>query len=120
VAYANRYSTSSFVTRLRSLREAERFIRRGIPLVASINFGPGELDGAPISSTAGHLLVIRGFTANGRVIANDPAARRNSGVRRVYKRGQFADAWVGGSGGLVYVIRPPGRALPARTPEANW
>jgi hypothetical protein len=120
VAYANRYRTSSFVTRLRSLREAERFIRRGVPLVASINFGPGELDGAPISSSAGHLLVIRGFTANGRVIANDPAARRNSGVRRVYKRGQFADAWVGGSGGLVYVIRPPGRALPARTPEANW
>ncbi len=120
VAYANRYRTSSFVTRLRSLREAERFIRRGIPLVASINFGPGELDGAPISSTAGHLLVIRGFTANGRVIANDPAARRNSGVRRVYKRGQFANAWVGGSGGLVYVIRPQGRALPARTPEANW
>jgi hypothetical protein len=120
VAYANRYRTSSFVTRLRSLREAERFIRRGIPLVASINFGPGELDGAPISSTAGHLLVIRGFTANGRVIVNDPAARRNSGVRRVYKRGQFADAWVGGSGGLVYVIRPQGRALPARTPEANW
>jgi Peptidase_C39 like family len=120
VAYANRYRTSSFVTRLRSLREAERFIRRGIPLVASINFGPGELDGAPISSTAGHLLVIRGFTANGGVIANDPAARRNSGVRRVYKRGQFADAWVGGSGGLVYVIRPQGRALPARTPEANW
>ena len=119
-AYANRFQTDSFVTRLRSLREAERFIKAGIPLVASINFGPGELDGAPISSTDGHLLVIRGFTGTGRVVVNDPAARTDRGVRRVYRRGQFADAWVGGSGGLVYVIRPPGERLPRRTAEANW
>jgi hypothetical protein len=120
VAYANRYGMHAFVTRLRSLREAERFIRARIPLVASVQFGPGELDGAPISSTDGHLMVIRGFTATGNVIANDPAARRNSGVRRVYKRGQFADAWVGGSGGLVYVVRPRGKSLPTPTAEANW
>jgi Peptidase_C39 like family len=119
-AYANRYGTDSFVTRLRSLREAERFVKAGIPLVASINFGPGELDGAPISSTDGHLVVIRGFTGSGRVIVNDPAARTDRGVRRVYRRGQFADAWVGGSGGLVYVIRPAGKRLPRRTAEANW
>jgi hypothetical protein len=120
VAYANRYGMHAFVTRLRSLREAERFIRAGIPLVASVQFGAGDLDGAPISSTDGHLMVIRGFTAAGKVIANDPAARRNPGVRRVYKRGQFADAWVGGSGGLVYVVRPRGKDLPTPTAEANW
>lgn len=119
-AYANRYGMHSFVTRLRSLREAEKFIRAGIPLVASIDFGPGELDGAPIGSTAGHLLVIRGFTADGRVIVNDPAAPGNRSVRRVYRRDQFADAWVGGSGGLVYVIRPEGRRLPTPKAEANW
>ena len=48
------------------LREAERFIAAGIPLVASISFGSGELDGAPISSTNGHLLVIVGFTRQRR------------------------------------------------------
>ncbi|MGH3355003.1 MAG: C39 family peptidase [Nocardioidaceae bacterium] len=119
-AYANRYGTKSFVTRLRSLREAERFIRAGIPLVASISFGSGELDGSPISGTNGHLLVIRGFTGGGRVVVNDPAARRNTRVRRVYRRDQFADAWIGGSGGVVYVIRPAGRSLPRRKAEANW
>ena len=62
------------MTRLPSLREAERFIRAGIPLVASISFGKGGLTGAPISSTAGHLVVIVGFTRAGNVVVNDPAA----------------------------------------------
>lgn len=116
-AYAGRYSLDSFVTRLHNLRDAEAFIKAGIPLVASIAFSRGELDGAPISSTPGHLLVIRGFTAGGRVIANDPAAGSNSTVRRIYSRAQFERAWLKGSGGVVYVIRPTTRALPSDTPR---
>ena len=46
----------------------------GIPLVASVSFGAGQLDGAPISSSNGHLLVIVGFEADGDVVVNDPAA----------------------------------------------
>ncbi|KAA1395144.1 peptidase C39 family protein [Aeromicrobium ginsengisoli] len=116
-AYSSRYALDSFVTRLHNLRDAEAFIKAGIPLVASIAFGKGELDGAPISSTPGHLLVIRGFTAGGRVIANDPAAASNSTVRRIYSRAQFERAWLEGSGGVVYVMRPTTRALPPDTPR---
>jgi hypothetical protein len=119
-AYAGRYGTSSFVTRLRSVREAERFIKAGIPLVASISFGAGELDNSPIRGTNGHLLVIRGFTERGKVVVNDPAAESAKGVRRVYRRDQFADAWIGGSGGVVYVVRPGSTPLPRRTSEPNW
>jgi hypothetical protein len=119
-AYAGRFGVDAFVTRLRSLREAELFIAAGIPLVASIAFDKGELDGAPINSTNGHLLVIRGFTAAGRVVVNDPAAARNSTVRRVYKRGQFERAWVGATGGIVYVIHPSSAPLPAPGRHSNW
>lgn len=111
-AYAGSFGLDAFVTRLHSLREAERYLRAGIPLVASIAFGRGELDGSPIASSSGHLLVIRGFTASGNVIVNDPAAAHNRGVRRVYDRGQFENAWLPTTGGLAYVIRPAGRALP--------
>ena len=45
-AYAARHSLDAFVTRLHTLRDAEAFINAGIPLVASIAFGKGELDGA--------------------------------------------------------------------------
>lgn len=119
-AYAAQFGLDSFVTRLRSLGEAELFIDEGIPLVASIGFGPGELDGAPISSTNGHLLVIRGFTQSGNVIVNDPAAPTAKTVRRVYDRGQFENAWLDTTGGVVYVIYPPTKSLPAPSAHSNW
>ena len=61
-----RAGSSAFVTRLRSLSEAESLIAAGIPVIASVSFSSGGLYGAPISSTAGHLLVIVGFTRHGR------------------------------------------------------
>ena len=66
-AYAAHYGLDAFVTRLRSLQEAELFLAAGIPLVASIAAGPGELDGFLLpQGTAGHLVVIVGFTDDGR------------------------------------------------------
>ena len=111
-AYAGTRGLDAYVTRLPSLRSAERYIKAGIPLVASVAFGAGELDGAPIDSTNGHLMVIRGFTATGDVIVNDPAAARPRGVRRTYDRGQFENAWIPATGGVVYVMRPEGTPLP--------
>ena len=119
-AYAATLTHDAFVTRLRNLREARTFIAAGIPLVASISFGAGELDRAPISSSNGHLLVIAGFTAAGNVVVNDPAARTAAGVRRTYDRGQFEDAWIPSSGGLVYVIRDSAHPLPNPGRHSNW
>lgn len=53
----------------------------------------------------GHLLVVRGFTPEGDVIVNDPAAASDEGVRRVYKRELFQRAWLDRSG-VVYIIYP--------------
>lgn len=119
-AYAGSFGLDSFVTRLRSLREAELFIRAGIPLVVSIGFDEGELDGSPLTSTAGHVSVIRGFSDSGRVIVNDTAAPTAKSVRRVYKRGQFENAWLDTSGGVVYVIRPASTPLPEPKRHSNW
>jgi hypothetical protein len=118
-AYAATKADMAFVTRLRHLREAERFIAAGVPLVASVKFGRGELSGAPISASNGHLLVIVGFTASGDVVVNDPAAPDNRSVVRTYKRAEFANAWIPKSGGLVYVIRNRDVPLPA-TRTKNW
>ncbi len=119
-AYAAILTGDAFVTRLANLRDAERFIAAGIPLAASISFSRGQLSGAPISSTAGHLVVIAGFTASGNVVVNDPAAATNASVRRVYDRGQFERAWLGKSSGTVYVVHNASHPLPARWANRNW
>jgi hypothetical protein len=118
-AYAATRTGHAFVTRLRSLREAGRFIEAGIPVVASIAFGSGDLEGAPISASNGHLVVIVGFTDSGDVIVNDPAADRNRSVRHTYDRGQFEDAWIPKSGGTVYVITDADHPLPGGA-HTNW
>jgi len=110
-AYAAARGLVADVTQLHNLRDAEAFVRNGIPLVASIAFSSNKLGGADIKSTNGHLAVIVGFTADGRhVIVNDPASPTNAGVRHVYDREQFERAWIPASGGIVYVIRPAGWA----------
>ena len=103
----------AFVTRLRDLRDAERFVDAGIPLAASVAYPRGGLSGAPTRGTEGHLVVIRGFTEHGDVVTNDPAAPTERSVRRTYVRGQFERAWLQGSGGLVYVIHRDDQELPA-------
>jgi hypothetical protein len=117
-AYAAGRGLVGDVTMLHNLREAEPFIEDGIPLVASVAWNPNKLDGSDIKSTNGHLLVIRGFTADGQqVIANDPASPTDDDVLHYYNREQFERAWVPASGGIVYVIRPVGWPTPDLTAD---
>ena len=117
-AYAARFGLESEVTQLHSLAEAELFIKAGIPLVASIAFNSGKLDGFFFKSTNGHLMVIVGFTKEGNPIVNDPASPDDATVRHVYDRTQFEDAWMSASGGIVYVIHPASVPLPLSS--GNW
>ncbi|MEV5240878.1 peptidase C39 family protein [Streptomyces cinnamoneus] len=117
-AYAATYQDlQGVVTRLRCLNDAERLVRAGIPLITSQSFLAGELDGAGYG-TAGHLMCVVGFTADGDVIANDPASPSNAAVERVYRRRQFENIWLrtkrynaqgqvrSGTGGICYLYFP--------------
>ena len=121
-AWAAQYDVHAFVTRLRGLDEAERFIAVGIPLVMSIRFETDELDGAGYR-TNGHLVVLKGFTQSGDVIVNDPNAHKTAfveNVETVFRRDQFEACWMRGSGGAIYVIHPDEVDLPAAPQQANW
>jgi Peptidase_C39 like family len=104
MAYASSKGLKAYVHRLSSLAQAESYILKGIPLALSIAWGVGELEGAHIAKSGGHLVVLRGFTKSGDVIINDPAAKTDAGVRTVYQRAELERAWIGHSGGVVYVI----------------
>lgn len=119
-AYAGRHGLTAYVSRMSSLVQVERWIEAGVPVVASLAWDPGELWNAAVPSTNGHLLVIVGFTAEGDVVVNDPAAdpRLGLSVRRVYPRGALERLWLTHSGGTVYLIYPEGLQPPS--PEAAF
>jgi hypothetical protein len=119
-AWAATLAGNAFVTRLRDLRDAERFVDVGLPLVASVAYPKGALRGAPTPATEGHLVVIRGFTATGDVVTNDPAAPTERSVRRTYRRAEYERAWLDGSGGTVYVIHRDDQPLPSRDRGGAW
>ncbi|MER5755768.1 peptidase C39 family protein [Streptomyces sp. NPDC002088] len=105
------------VTRLGSLTDLETLIAAGIPAITSQSFLKTELTGAGYG-TSGHLMTVIGFTADGDVIANDPASPGDEAVRRVYKRSEWENIWlrtkrynasgkvVSGTGGVCYLYFP--------------
>ncbi|ACO45252.1 peptidase C39 family protein [Deinococcus deserti] len=111
-AYAGEHGMRAFVTRLPSLAAAEKFTAAGLPLAVSLGWKKGELPGAPLTSSAGHLMVLAGFDAKGNPVLNDPAAPGNDTVRRTYPRAAFEKLWLDHSGGITYVITPQGTRLP--------
>jgi hypothetical protein len=119
-AYAASFGLDAEVTQLHSLAEAEQFIAAGIPLVASLAFPANQLPGFLFKSSAGHLLVIVGFTSSGDVVVNDPAAPTDEMVRKVYDRQSFERAWLSSTGGIVYVIHPSSVPLPPPNRQPNW
>ncbi|MDV9171182.1 peptidase C39 family protein [Streptomyces sp. W16] len=117
-AYAATYQDlQGVVTRLGSLTDLETLIAAGIPAITSQSFLGSELTGAGYG-TAGHLMTVIGFTADGDVIANDPFSPSDPAVRRVYKRREFENIWLrtkrynasgklsSGTGGVCYLYFP--------------
>ncbi|MEU6775890.1 peptidase C39 family protein [Streptomyces sp. NPDC046759] len=117
-AYAATFAgVQGVITRLASLTDLETLIAAGIPAITSQSFLKTELTGAGYG-TAGHLMTVIGFTADGDVIANDPASPDDEAVRRVYLRREFENIWlrtkrynasgkvVSGTGGVCYLYFP--------------
>lgn len=74
------------------------------PLVTSIRFAAGELQGAPLARTGGHLVVVTGRTAD-TVLCNDPAASGAASVPVAYSAAEFDRAWLCARG-AAYIVVP--------------
>lgn len=81
-------------------------LERGLPVIASVRYAAGELSGAAIAATAGHLLVLTGYEG-GDVLVNDPAAPDTASVRRRYRRADLSRVWLERAG-VGYVLFKPG------------
>lgn len=104
MAFSGSLGLRAAVVYLRNLEQAQRFIEAGIPLAISYSWKDGELPGAPLEHSDGHLAVLCGFTANGDCAMNDPAAPN---VRVVYPRKAVEAIWQRNNG-VAYAIAPAG------------
>jgi hypothetical protein len=111
-AYAGSQGYEAYVARFESLADLEPWLAAGVPVVFSFSYRAGELANAPLTSVGGHLSVLVGFDGNGNAIVNDPAASANGLVQRTYRRAQLERLWLERGGGTVYLIYPPGHAVP--------
>lgn len=102
---AGLYGRLGAVEALASWSPALRVLEAGSPVVASIRFGRGELPGAPLAQTAGHLVTVYGIDGD-RVLVCDPAAADDASVPRTYDAGAFTAAWMRHRG-AAYLLAPP-------------
>jgi hypothetical protein len=104
VAFSGSLGLRAAVVYLRNLEHAQRLIEAGIPIAISYSWSGGELPGAPIEHSDGHLVVLCGFTGNGDCAVNDPASLN---LRVVYPRAAIEHIWQRNNG-VAYVVAPVG------------
>ncbi len=75
-AVATAAGCPAVVRQARSWSAVAGWLRNSGPVIASISYGTGELRGAVMPKTDGHLVVITGLDGCGGVLVHDPAGRR--------------------------------------------
>jgi hypothetical protein len=104
VAFSGALGLRAAVAYLDNLDRAARLIERNIPIAISYSWRAGELPGAPLEHSDGHLAVLRGFTSNGDCAINDSA---HPSLRVTYPRAAIERIWQR-AGGVAYVVAPVG------------
>jgi len=105
------YGLSATCVYCNSLERIGALIDYGIPVPTSISYRRGQLPGAPIPSSAGHVLVVRGFS-EAHAWVNDPAAKTPDQVPRSYELEDFSRAWKRHHR-VIYLLEP------IRKPQAS-
>jgi hypothetical protein len=110
IVAAGRRGVLGYLLRFPDWASAGWCLAHGLPVIASVHYAGGELSGAAIAETAGHLLVLTGYE-NDDVLVNDPAAVEAAAVPRRYRRDELIRVWLERAG-VGYVLFRPGALTP--------
>lgn len=119
IAAAARHGIAGYLLRFPDWSAAAWCLDRALPIVASVNYRSGELPGAAMDATDGHLLVLTGYEDE-EILVNDPAAPTHDTVPRRLRRRDVEGVWLERAG-IGYVFFDPGgaSAAPPRTPHRS-
>lgn len=101
MAYASARGLRGVVAYVRGIDHVAAFVDAGLPVAISITWNAGELPGAPLEHSDGHLLVVRGVDAS-HVAVNDPA---HPAIATRYPRAAL-DLVFRRTGGVAYLVAP--------------
>lgn len=107
---AGRRGVAGYLLRFPDWSSAAWCLERRLPIVASVRYTAGELTGAALAETSGHLIVLTGSDGI-HVDVNDPVAPTASDVRRRYRLDELQRVWLDRTG-IGYVLFHPDH-LPA-------
>jgi hypothetical protein len=96
---------AGYLLRVPDWASAAWCLARGMPLIVSVRYASGELTGAAIDKTDGHLLVLVGYEGD-TVIVNDPAAATRREVERRYRVDELRRVWLDRTGVAYVLFRP--------------
>jgi hypothetical protein len=102
---AARHGIAGYLLRFPDWETATWCLRQGLPIIASVRYRAGELTGAAVAETPGHLLVLTGWDDDA-VLVNDPAASLARDVPRRYPLEEICRVWLGRTG-VGYVLFDP-------------
>jgi hypothetical protein len=115
IVAAARRGLAGYLLRFPDWASAAWCLERGMPVIASVRYGAGELAGAAIAETTGHLLVLTGWEG-GEVLVNDPAAATAGEVARRYPLDGLRRVWLARAG-IGYVLFRPPTSPSGRSPQ---
>jgi hypothetical protein len=105
VRAAGRRGVAGYLLRFPDWSSAAWCLGRKLPIIASVRYTAGELTGAPLSETSGHLLVLTGCDRT-HVFVNDPVAPTAAEVPRRYALEDVERVWIERAG-VGYVLFSP-------------
>jgi hypothetical protein len=105
VLTAGRHGLAGYLLRFPDWAAAAWCLEQGLPVIASVRYAAGELPGAAMAETSGHLIVLAGIDGEDALV-NDPAASTAAQVCRRYPIDALTRVWLTRTA-VGYVLFPP-------------